>query len=221
MKKNLFICLFLVLMLSSFSTNSYFVKAQDDMPSAPMSEDYDKIKDATDSIPLDEQGGIDEDKIDVQKSKAEERINAINDWLERTDKYFLWLFNIPLRLSWEFTYLFFLVLLSISVFHNLPNWIGLDKEWVNIVLAVGVTFALGFFRIFAQLVEWIILITNKWWWNLIVIGVIIVLIAIAGFGSRIGKKIKEKQAKQQEELDRERLHSAAEVGDAFTNAFSK
>ena len=198
------------------------VRAEDDMPSDPtQDENYEKIKNATDKIPLDEQGGIDEEKLEFEKSKAEERIDEINKWVKWTDPVFMFVFNIPLRLSWEFGYLFFLVLLSISIFHNIPIWVGMDKEWFNILLGFGVTFALGFFRIFDKIVNWIILITNKWWWNLAIIGAIIILIAIAGFGHKIGKKIKEKREKSQEELDRQRLHQGAETAEGISNALMK
>jgi hypothetical protein len=180
------------------------------------------IQNVTDQIPIDPNtGGLDPTKISGWKSKAELRIDAINAWLVKTDPYFNWLFGIPLRLSWQFIYLFFLVLISLSVFHNLPNWLKQDNEVLDIVLSVVVTFALGYFRAFLWIVTEIITVTNLWWWNYAVVGVLIILLFLVAYLAQVAKKRKEAAKKHQEEQDREKLHSDVKVADTLTDAIDK
>jgi hypothetical protein len=218
MKKTgvLLIFIFLFLFITSIiSANLSFVKADNGNnndntpPGVPgiSEEDKQKIEDVVENIPLDEQGKLDEGKLDITKSKAEERIEKINQWLEFTDPVFDFTFGIKLRLSWEFAYLLFLVLISLSVFHNLPGWIGLNKEWFAILFGFGVTFALGFFRILKWLVEKIMLITNKWWWKLVAILILLIVLFILAGG---GQMLKKWADKRREKADREKLHKGAE-----------
>lgn len=199
--------------------------AQPELPDAGVdvgSEDVEKIQGLIEGIPLDpDTGGLDEEKITGYKSKAEQRINAINEGLEKTDFVFMFVFGIPLRISWKFTYLFFLVVISLVVFHNLSNWVGMDKEWLNILLALGVTFILGYTKAFLFLINWIVEITSRWWWDLIVLGVLLIIIFIVAFGGKIGKKIAEKRKKTQEEIDREKLHGGAEVAEIFSKTMTE
>ena len=199
--------------------------AQPELPDAGVdvgSEDVEEIQEAIEGIPLDpDTGGLDEEKITGYKSKAEQRIDAINKGLEKTDFVFMFIFGIPLRISWEFAYLFFFVVISLVVFHNLPNWIGWDKEWLNILLALSVTFILGYVKAFLFLINWIAEITSQWWWDLIILGVLLIIIFIATFGGKIGKKITEKRKKTQEEIDREKLHGGAEVAEAFSKGVTE
>ncbi len=206
-----------------------FTVAQDTPPSTPGSigqEDAEKIKETTEKIPLDPNTGkLDQDKLDEQKSKAEKRIESINDTLKKTDKIFLFLFKIPLRISWQFTYLLFLVLLSLSIFHNIPLWAGLEKEWFNITLAFAVTLSLGFFGIFKYIIDWIILITNAWYWDMIVVVAIIIIITIVSWLAVLAHKRRLKKADQERIESAERAKQDAEftgnLAGALTDGLSK
>jgi len=228
MKKSAgFIFVLLALILFSFM----IISAQDsppgppEPPDMPADSDIQKIQGATEQIPLNEQGEIDQTKVTELKSKAEQRIDAINEWLEKTDKYFLFIFKIPLRLNLEFTYLFFLVLISLSLFHNIPGWIGIDKEWVGILTGFGVTLILSYFEILKIIVEWIIKITNKWWLDLIILGILVIGLFVLVATSKTLKKWSEKR---REKSDREKMHEGAEeaenigrIGKALTEGLTK
>lgn len=183
-------------------------------------EDAQKIQDAVDIIPLDpETGGLDTDKLNITKTRAEERIEKINEWLEWTDPIFNFVFKIPLRLSWEFAYLFFIVLISLTLFHNIPGWIGIEQEWIGVVSGFGITFLLSYFEIFKTLINWIILITNKWWWDLVVLGVLIVLLMIVS-----NSLLRQWAQKRKEKSDREKLSQGAKDAETMskvTYAFSE
>ena len=74
-------------------------------------------------------------------------------------------------------------------------------------MGFGVTFAVGFFEIFSWIVNWIIKITNKWWWNLIVVGILLIGLVILIATSKTLKKWAERRS---EKSRRQRLKQGAE-----------
>jgi len=208
----------LAFILTILISNFNFVVAED--VADGINDDAQKIQDAVNSIPLDpETGGLDADKLNATKTKAEERIEKINEWMKWTDPFFDFVFKIKMRFSWEFTYLFFLVLISLTLFHNIPGWLGAEKELIGILTGFGITFLLSYFSIFKKLIDWIILITNKWWWDLVVVGVFLIILFIVS-----NSLLKQWAQKRQEKADREKLHRGAEDAETMskvTYAFSE
>ena len=92
----------LIILFFLFSLIS-FVPAQDE-PTTPVGdEDIEKIQRAVDYIPLDpETGGVDEEKLQLGKSKAEERIDAINAWLDENASWLRLVFGMVPEISWLF-----------------------------------------------------------------------------------------------------------------------
>lgn len=208
------------ILLISFLT---FTLAQD-APSVPggiSEEEYNKINDLSSEAGKVTEGDFSGIK---EKTKAEERIDAINEWLQWTDPVFLFVFKIPLRLSWEFAYLFFITLFCLSAFHNLPN-VFMDNEIVNWVVGFGATFIMGFMGVFKIIVDWIVLVTNKWWWDLVVLGVIIIGIVVMGWVTVWQHKRKVKKGEEQTIESGKRAKEGAEhiedLGDALDEGFTE
>jgi hypothetical protein len=217
--------LIFILLLFSFSFVAAVEDGGEEMPDSGTGIDRGDVDTANEligKIPLDpETGGVNKSQVAGYKSKAEERLAAINAWLEWTDPVFDFVFGIKLRMSWEFTYLFFLILASLSLFHNLPIWIGFKQEWFAILVAFGVTAGLGFFRVLKWIVDWIIKVTNTWWWSLIVIGLFILLIVVIGFGSKIFAAMKLKRAKKDLIESAEEAEESAEHIEKVAGAIDK
>lgn len=209
-----------ILILISFalliSINS-LISAQDLLEVDEGSE-ADEIMEGIGKIPITKEGVIDEEKIAPWKSKAEERIAKVNEELKKSDPFFMFVFEIPLRASWQFIYLFFVVLISFSFFHNIPNWFGADKEWLNLVLGFGTTFALGKLKVYLWIVNLILKITGSWWWKMIVIAALIILvILVTGIGSllkQMAEKSKEKaESKKLKEESKEVREVSSDIED--------
>ena len=136
----------IILLLLSLSI---FVSSQN-APGLPTDDgDYQKIKNVTDKIPIGDDGNVNWTKLRLNqtKSKAEQRIDEINSWLNENAFWLSLVFGLVPSLSWLFAvnlYLWLLFFLAIVI--NTPKEIGgQDSSAVNKLRIMG-------FALFAILV---------------------------------------------------------------------
>ncbi len=91
---------------------SSFVALADDPPIGGFNEsDKEKIDKAINSIPINDDGSFNGSILNPVKSKAEQRIDAINKWLEDSAPWLSVIFGIVPAISWLFAANFYLMLL--------------------------------------------------------------------------------------------------------------
>jgi len=214
--------LFLILISILILTNFISVYAQESPENSIDDEDVEKIQNFTDKIPLDETGQIDEEKIESWKSKAEIRIEKINQWLDENVYWLKWVFGMRPEVSWLFAINFLLILTFL-------NGLVLNGDYVFPMLSKGIARFVGS-GIFAFLLlsKFILnvlakpatLFITSWWGQLIIILGLIILNPLLAYYFRFVKGHKEKSAKQKEELDRQRLHSNVKVAESLTKGLT-
>ena len=181
--KKIGVLIFSLLCLSLFS----LVIAVDGPPSVPGGEDMEDIQGAIDQIPIDEGGGIDDEKISGFKSKAEERIEKINEYVGPISNF---LFGVELTLSWIFVFsvLMWILLIEIiaapvaDIFNKNILW-GLGLGGVIATLAMQ-SFGDNF-------ITWIDSLAQTWYASLFVIVIAIVFgVVYQVIMKTLGKKMK-------------------------------
>ena len=199
-----------VLLLFSVS----FVIASD-MPSAPGGiggDDMGDIQGAVDQIPIDPNtGGLDQDKIDEQKSKAEERIDAINLWLDDNAYWLKWVFGIVPEVSWLFAINFLLILTFFNgLFMNAEHTLVVFPKNIARIIG-GAIFA---FLLITKFILNVIAIPTtavitSWWGQLIIIILLVVINPLMAFYFKYVSNKKESVKKEQTERDRLVVHGEA------------
>jgi len=174
---------FLILVLNLFSSQA---KAQD-MPNVPFSSEGEKIQQISENF-QDKETASSYLKHEWSKILNNSRLGPVFNAITKTDNYMLFLFGVPIRLSWAFVFLFFLIILSVIFFHNLPGYVGIKEEWVKITSALGITLVLGIVGVFEWIVTWIVRITTAWWFKLIIIAAIIAIIAVQILMSKLKRE---------------------------------
>ena len=227
MKKSVTLLL-IFLLLFSFSIS--FISAQDtNQPDAPVSdEEINKVQQGVDVVPLDpETGELDKDKLNLGKSKAEKRIEAINNWTKENASWLKWVFGMVPEISWLFAINFLLLLTFFNglVLHSEDVFVFLSKG-VSKLVGIGVfalLIATHFFKPFVLnvLAKPATMLITTWWGQLIIVVCLIVLNPLMPIYFKHIEKTREKTKKSQEELDRERLHGEVKVAESFTKALSK
>jgi uncharacterized protein YacL len=171
--------------------------------------DMQQIQNLTDQIPIND-SGIDTSKIVGWKSAAEQRIDAINEYVGPIS-------NIIIGRELSFSMLFIyalLIWLLLAEFISAPisDVFGV-KSFIGVLIALVVS-SLAMHSYAQNLVVWIDSIATAWWAAILAIFSAIVFGAIyAMFMKTLGKKIdagKEKAGKEKEKQDREILHVGAE-----------
>jgi hypothetical protein len=159
-------------------------------------EDYALAQELSESVPIDENGKFDESRLLKNKrlleykSKAEERIKKINDWLDNNVAWLKYVFHMKPEISWLFfANLYFIlwgVLIFLINFRSTIFFIGKDLYAFLVgaaiflaLLSVGV-----FLGIANALVTWVsyiwnVLIPSGFLLALLVLIVIIVLLIFA------------------------------------------
>ena len=134
MKKSV-ILLFIFLLLFSFS----FISAINE-PTTPIGdEDLNKIQSGINQVPIDPgTGQVDQDKLNLGKSKAEERMDAINNWTENNASWLRFIFGMVPEISWKFAFnfliiLFFINLLFLNSDYNISNLLPLSETTSRII----------------------------------------------------------------------------------------
>ena len=204
-------CLFVVLMIVSMI---FFVSAQDSPTSPVGGEDVEKIQGVIeDYSPLDESGEVDIDKYKPFKSKAEERIEKINEYIGPITNV-LW--GVELSLSWIFIFSFIVWILLIELI-VMPVSEILDFNIFGSLAAATIIASLSMQGFGKDFVVWMNSLMTQWWIGLIVLVVSVIVgviysLLIKTMGDKI-KAEKEAAAKEQTRRDRKIIHADAEISE--------
>lgn len=121
-----------------------FVMAQE--PDVEIGErDVEDIQGTIDKLPINDSGEIDFSEYKPFVSKAEERIDTINLWLDNNVGWMKFIFNMKPQISWLFIFNFYFILLflTILVFNAGELWFFIEKK------SNAVLFGFGVFSIFS------------------------------------------------------------------------
>ena len=190
----------------------FFVSAQDSPSIAVGGEDVEDIQGAIDDYsPLDDSGEVDLDKYKPFKSKAEERIEKINEYVGPITKV-LW--GVELSLSWIFIFSFIVWILLIELI-VMPVSEILDFNIFGSLAAATIIASLSMQGFGKDFVIWMNSLMTHWWIGFIVLGgSVIVGVVYSLFVKSVGDKIKaekETVAKEQISRDRKIIHADAEI----------
>ena len=183
-----------VMLLFSLS----FISGQESPPGAPdvpvMDEDMQTVQKGIEVIPLDpETGEIDKEKIGVQKTKAEERIEAINEWINEHAWWLKQVFGMVPEVSWLFFINFFIILILLVNFRNIFVLYSSFSE--NIATIVGIALAVIATQIgvTVKTSKFLLELMSQWWfqWILIILAIITLMISF-GIGKWAKKRRLEK-----------------------------
>ncbi|MCK5321481.1 hypothetical protein KAJ38_02790 [Candidatus Pacearchaeota archaeon] len=186
----------------------FFISAQDSPSVAVGGEDVEDIQGAIDDYsPLDDSGEVNLSKYKPFKSKAEERIEKINEYIGPITKV-LW--GVELSLSWIFIFSFIVWILLIELI-VMPVSEILDFNIFGSLFAATIIASLSMQGFGKDFVIWMNSLMTHWWIGLIVLGgSVIVGFVYSVFVKTIGEKIKaEKEAEEKEKTDRARKASQA------------
>jgi uncharacterized membrane protein len=220
--KKLGVILLLALLVVSFG----FVVAQDqDAPVAPGGIDDKKVKQVEDIqanfSPINEEGDIDFGKYRPYKSKAEERIKGINQWIKDNASWLGVVFGMVPEISWLFALNLYVVLFFFMslVLNGHTMWIFLSEKKARL-FGLGVFAVLLVTKFFLNV---LVMPTYKFWgivyeygwWAILLFWIVLIVLLI--FFPKVLRKIhvslkmrRRKAAKEQEKLDREVTHKFAE-----------
>ncbi|MFA5174232.1 MAG: hypothetical protein WC438_03550 [Candidatus Pacearchaeota archaeon] len=153
-------------------------------------------------------------------------INRYNKISPYTDPIFKFFLGIEPSLSWLF-------LLSLTLWITIFMYIYRASEFLpvsdftQIAISLGTIIIISLIGIIKKLAELIIsaiAVFNTWWMQLIGAGIIIILFVLGSIFSKnladLFKSNKEKKAKQEEELNREKLKAEVELAGKFTKTIS-
>ena len=176
-----------------------FVVAQDAPDIGIGGTDVEDIQGIVDDYsPIDEEGDLDFEKYKPYKSKAEERIDNINLWLEENASWLSAVFGMVPALSWLFAINLYLILLYMvilvfngdglaglfSVLNKKIDLMFFETRWSNIV---GFIFFMGLIatKALVLLAEFVLELFGILWnhilpWGLAIAVIIIILIAVGG-----------------------------------------
>jgi hypothetical protein len=97
----------------------FFCYVKADAPSAPVSDsDLQKIQNITNQIPIDDSGGLDQNKVVGWKTQAELRIDAINQWLKDNASWLSIVFGMVPEISWLFALNLYIMLFFFTMVLN-------------------------------------------------------------------------------------------------------
>ena len=221
----------LLAVLLMFSLVGFAAAENGDMPSLPGGDDKAAVEGAVSSIPIDEgTGEVDPEKVKQFKSKAEERIDAINLWMAENAAWLKVIFGMVPEISWLFAINFYILLFFIVslILNGESLFVFLSKRNAKL-LGAGI-FVIGVVTKFFTNV--LARPAHKFWefvfeyvfstWGLIVAIIIMVLIGIVfivlliyfphvliAIHSWIKKK-REEKAKEKEEVNRAALGKIVE-----------
>jgi len=183
----------LLLIFSMFA----FVVAQDAPDIGVGGEDVEDIQGIVDDYsPIDEGGDVNFSKYKPFKSKAEERIENINLWLEENASWLSAIFGMVPALSWLFAInlyfiLLFLVILVFngnvllgffSVLEKKIDLVFFETHWAN-VFGFGVFAALLVTKVYVLLAKFVVSLLDTFWnhilpWGTAIAVILIILVAV-------------------------------------------
>lgn len=198
-----------------------FVSALDEPSVGIGGEDVERIQNITGSLPIDpDTGKVDFEKYKPFKTKADERIAAINEYVGPITKV---LFGVELTLSWIFIFsvvlwilLIELIIMPVSEIFDWNIWWSLTGSGIIATLAMQ-----GFGKDF---VIWIEALVTAWYIGAVVIvgaaffGVVY-SIFIRYLGFKI-KRMKKAEAEAKTEEDRAVIHARRELAEKELKAYT-
>ena len=210
MKKVLFLCVLLFSLI--------LINAQD-MPQTPPiveEETAKKIQEFGEKIPLNpETGKPDQEKLKPWKSKAEERIEWLNNntkFLKPITKYSI---GEEFALSFRFLLAFFIWCFFVMAFFVAINGYSSLSEGVSLGIALALGVVLGNLGFIKKIIDLIGYLLKSWWtWSLAII-IIIVLIIIE---IKFGKILKERRKKMKEMMREIKMEEGERAAEALSEA---
>jgi len=208
------------------------IKAQDIEDLQNMENPADVIKNKTGGIISEEGINTSEEAWQPYKSKAEERIEWINEKIGFLKPYLDPITNFVLKEEFAISKIFFLVLaifiLILIYILRLAELALPFSKWVSWVISIAFSLVLGITGSIKKIGEVIIKIVEiyqTWWVQLIIWAGIIVIIIIAIYLSKFLKKIKENQVQEnkkfEEEQNLEKLKGNVEIAEIFTKGITE
>jgi uncharacterized membrane protein len=197
----------------------------DDAPSVPGGLGEDRVeqfnKAQANFSPINEEGDIDFGKYRPYKSKAEERIKGINQWIKDNASWLGVVFGMVPEISWLFALNLYVVLFFFMslVLNGHTMWIFLSEKKARL-FGLGVFAVLLVTKFFLNV---LVMPTYKFWgivyeygwWAILLFWIVLIVLLI--FFPKVLRKIhvslkmrRRKAAKEQEKLDREVTHKFAE-----------
>ena len=210
MKKGASLSVFILLSLFLFSFIP-MISAQGpgDMPDTGIGgEDVAKIQKTIEDV----------QDISGLKSKAEQRIDAINQWLDDNVSWLKIIFAMRPEVSWIFALNFLLILFFLVNFRNIFVFFSSLSENIATIVGILLTIVVIQLQITVKSAIWLVNLFSQWWFKLIIIVGVIVLIALSTYFGKFGMKRRAMAAKQEEELGRIKLKGAAKVAEKMTEA---
>jgi len=208
-----------LLFMSMFS----FVLAVD-TPPAPggtAEEDMEDIQNVVDKIPIDDEGQIDDEQITGFKSKAEERIAKINEYVGPITNV---VFGVELTLSWVFVFAVILWILLIELIVMPVSSIFDFNIWLSL-LGSAIIATLAMQGLSDTLVIWIDSLINTWWvgvlavFSALIVGMVYAFV-IQFAGEKI-KSAKEKAAKEKTSKSRQIIQAHGEISKKELESYKK
>ena len=174
--KQLIICIIIILIFSGLIN---FSTAQQN---TGLEKETEQIQETVKKIPITETGEIDVEKVQLYKSKAEERIEKINQWLEKYASFFKFLFGMKPEVSWRFALNLFLIGMIVNIFvFVIPSFYTiLDQKYSMIIGGLISLFIINTGTL-VRITDIVLLAVSKWWVKLIIIFVLIFIIALMIF----------------------------------------
>ena len=135
-----------------------------------------------------------------------------------TNPIFEYTLGMKPTLSWLFVLTIVLWICFVTYMLRLLSITSLFSKWVQVIISFGVVIIIsvtGITRKLAQEILDKLSLLNTWWMQLIGVVIVIFMIILASVFSeeieKLIKKIKEKKAKNEEEINRKKLKSGVEV----------
>ena len=212
----LFVFALFVLLISSGFVYAQEVEAPPSVTGDLTGSDVDKIQGFADDIPLDkETGGLDEQKFEGYKSKADIRIEAIDAWLDNNVSWLKWIFGMKPAVSFLFGVNFLLILFFVNFLflnsrYNITSILPFSST-VSMIISLLILVGLIGFGVPAYIATQIDSLVGLWWVKALVIAGIIIALVVSNLISGKIKELKEKSAKAETDEDRRRFGKELEV----------
>ncbi|MGV8151712.1 MAG: hypothetical protein ACP5OG_01400 [Candidatus Nanoarchaeia archaeon] len=123
-------------------------------------------------------------------------------------------------INWLFAIAFLIWLIFLFIIANSAQFLPFSKltSWI---ISLAFTIVLGLTGFIAKIAKPIDYSLGKWWGKLILAVFLICLIIFSKEIGKIAKQQKESKSKDQEELDRQKLHKEVEVVGIYTDTITK
>lgn len=229
MKKSIIIFLISLLILNIFVIS--LIKAEDNGDSA-LPQELQGIQEAGEKLTNEEQRSqylkqewgkiLANNTIMSPIIKGYEKISPI------TDPIFKYAIGLEPALNWLFVLTFTLWVAFLIYTFRIFELASPFSKSVQYATSIGIIIIISIMGATKALAEYIIDIISlftTWWMQLIGIGLVIIGLVIASIFSKnlkdVFKAMKEKKAKDEEEINRKKLKTDVEVADAFTKGITR